>query len=250
MCSLLLLFCRWRERASARDKDLSQSLSGKVTEPALKPRAAHACQSLMGKAKNLLPLFLPKYPSTYVVNTMQRWANSPVTSKSCLLNFQLLASCVWFLNLSNSLTIILLWFFKALFNLFLASWVVGIVFILFASQKKCGLLVSNSWHSVYSLSCVWLFAIPWTTAHQASLSINSRSLLKPMSIELVIPSIQFISVHFSCSVMSDSLWPHEPQHTRPPCPSPTPGVHSNSCPLSRWCHPAISSSVIPFSSCP
>ena len=49
--------------------------------------------------------------------------------------------------------------------------------------------------------------------------------------------------------MSDSLWPHESQHTRPPCPSPTPGVHSNSCPLSRWCHPAISSSVVPFSSC-
>ena len=53
-----------------------------------------------------------------------------------------------------------------------------------------------------------------------------------------------------CSVMSDSLWPHESQHARPPCPSPTPGVHSNSCPSSQWCHPAISSSVIPFSSCP
>ena len=50
--------------------------------------------------------------------------------------------------------------------------------------------------------------------------------------------------------MSNSLWPHEPQHARPPCPSPTPGVYSDSCPLSRWCHPAISSSVVPFSSCP
>ena len=50
--------------------------------------------------------------------------------------------------------------------------------------------------------------------------------------------------------MSDSLWPHESQHARPPCPSPTPGVHPNSCPSSRWCHPAISSSVVPFSSCP
>ena len=49
--------------------------------------------------------------------------------------------------------------------------------------------------------------------------------------------------------MSDFLWPHEPQHTRPPCPSPTPGVYSNPCPLSRWCHPTISSSVFPFS-CP
>ena len=55
---------------------------------------------------------------------------------------------------------------------------------------------------------------------------------------------------FSCSVVSDSLRPLELQHARPPCPSPTPGVHSNSCPSSRWCHPAISSSVIPFSSCP
>ena len=58
------------------------------------------------------------------------------------------------------------------------------------------------------------------------------------------------SVQFSCSVVSDSLWPHELQHARPPCPSPTPGVHSNSRPSSQWCHPAISSSVVPFSSCP
>ena len=49
--------------------------------------------------------------------------------------------------------------------------------------------------------------------------------------------------------MSDSLLPHGPQHARPPCPSPTPGVYPNSCPLSRWCHPTISSSVVPFSSC-
>ena len=60
----------------------------------------------------------------------------------------------------------------------------------------------------------------------------------------------FSSVQFSCSVMSDSLWPHESQHARPPCPLPTPRVHSNSCASSRWCHPAISSSVIPFCSCP
>ena len=62
-------------------------------------------------------------------------------------------------------------------------------------------------------------------------------------------SVQFSSVQFSCSVMSDSLRPDEPQHARPPCPSPAPGVYPNSCPLSRWCHPTISSSVIPFSSC-
>jgi len=58
------------------------------------------------------------------------------------------------------------------------------------------------------------------------------------------------SVQFSRSVVSNSLRPHEPQHTRPLCPLPTPGIHSDSCPSSRWCHPAISSSVIPFSSCP
>ena len=58
------------------------------------------------------------------------------------------------------------------------------------------------------------------------------------------------SVQFSRSVMSDSLQPHESQHARPPCPSPTPRVHSDSRPSSQWCHPAISSSVVPFSSCP
>ena len=59
--------------------------------------------------------------------------------------------------------------------------------------------------------------------------------------------INWSSVH---SVMSDSLRPHELQNARPPCTSPTPGVHSNSCPLSQWCHPTVSSSVVPFSSCP
>ena len=60
----------------------------------------------------------------------------------------------------------------------------------------------------------------------------------------------FSSVQFSHSVMSDSLQPKESQHSRPACPSPTPRVHSNSCPSSRWCHQAISSSVVSFSSCP
>ena len=55
---------------------------------------------------------------------------------------------------------------------------------------------------------------------------------------------------FSHSVVSDSLWPHELQHARPPCPSPTPGVHTNPNPLSQWCHPTISSSVVPFIFCP
>ena len=70
-----------------------------------------------------------------------------------------------------------------------------------------------------------------------------RSLLKKKS------NYSSSSVQFSHSVVSNSLWPHEPQHARAPCPSPTPGVYPNSCPLSQWCHPTISSSVMPFSSC-
>ena len=62
--------------------------------------------------------------------------------------------------------------------------------------------------------------------------------------------MSFSSFQFNPSVVSDSLWPHEPQHARPPCPSPTPRVHPNPCPLSQWCHPTILSSVVPFPSCP
>ena len=72
-----------------------------------------------------------------------------------------------------------------------------------------------------------------------------------LSFELTWKNLQRISsVQFSRSVVSDSLWPHEPQHARPPCPSPTPGAYSNPCPSGRWCHPAISPSVVPFSSAP
>ena len=78
-----------------------------------------------------------------------------------------------------------------------------------------------------------------------SIWLNSTSCMTKTLINMGISSVQF-----SRSVLSDSLWPHGLQHTRPPCPSPTPGVHSNSCPLSSWCHPTISSSVVPFSFCP
>ena len=74
--------------------------------------------------------------------------------------------------------------------------------------------------------------------------------IKKIRIMLSRPVSPQIRSEISRSVVSDSLWPHESQHTRPPCPSPTPGVHSDSCPPSQWCHPAISSSVVPFSSCP
>ena len=77
--------------------------------------------------------------------------------------------------------------------------------------------------------------------------ILTKSAMKNIALVL-----QFSSVQFTCSVVSESLRPHESQHTRPPCPSPSPGIHANSRPLSRWCHPAISSSVLSFSSssCP
>ena len=77
--------------------------------------------------------------------------------------------------------------------------------------------------------------------------LHCRQILYQLSYE---KSNNNFSVQFSRSVMSDSLRPHEPQHARPPCPSPTPGVYWNSCPSSQWCHTTISPSVIPFSSCP
>ena len=67
---------------------------------------------------------------------------------------------------------------------------------------------------------------------------------------LILNTTGLSSVKFSHSVMSDPLWPHEPLHARPPCPSPTPRVHPYPCPLNRWCHPTSSSSIVPFSSCP
>ena len=75
-------------------------------------------------------------------------------------------------------------------------------------------------------------------------------ILRGHCIEFLYCSFSLLSVQFSHSVVSDSSWPYELQHARPPCPSPTPGVHPNPCPSSWWCHPTISSSVVPFSSCP
>ena len=99
----------------------------------------------------------------------------------------------------------------------------------FLEFLSCFRIVSSALWCVYSASrCNFSFCIQRTRHRWV---INSSS--------------QFSSVHFSCSLVSDSLQPHGLQHTRPPCPSPTPRVYSNSCPLSRWCHPAISSSVIP-----
>ena len=91
-------------------------------------------------------------------------------------------------------------------------------------------------------SSVLAWRIPWTGEPGGLPSMGSHRVRHNWS--------DFSSVQFSRSVVSDSSRPHESQHTRPPCPSPTPGVHQDSRPLSQWCHPAISSSVVPFSSCP
>ena len=148
------------------------------------------------------------------------------------------------------------------------------------------------WVVVQSLSSVWLLVTPWTATHQASLSFTiSRSLLKLMSIESVMPSNHFVLCHplfllssifpsirvfydesalcirwpkywhFSISPSNESVLlvtqscptlcdPMDCSMPGFPCPSPTPRVYPNSCPLSQWCHTTISSSVIPFSSCP
>ena len=95
---------------------------------------------------------------------------------------------------------------------------------------------------------------PWNSSGKNT-GVDSHSLLQGIfltqgsNLGLLLPLV-FSSVQFSHSVVSDSLRHHESQHARPSCPSPTLGVHSDSRPLSQWCHPAISSSVIPFSSCP
>ena len=85
-----------------------------------------------------------------------------------------------------------------------------------------------------------------------NLAVKQQSSLARPSLEFIMKKAfeLFSSVQFSHSVMADSLWPHELQHASPPYPSPTPGVHPNPCPLGRWCHPTISSSAVPFSSCP
>ena len=90
----------------------------------------------------------------------------------------------------------------------------------------------------------------WKNTHSAfSTKFSLFGAKKNLNFLSLLPRLPLtLSVQFSRSVMSDSLRPHEPHHTRPPCPSPTPEVHPNPCPLSWWCHPTISSSVIPFSS--
>ena len=82
------------------------------------------------------------------------------------------------------------------------------------------------------------------------LKLEQTTFLGTFNYKVLVSKPLMCSVQFSCSVVSNSLQPHESQHTRFPCPSSSPGVHPDSCPSSQWCHPGISSSVVPFSSCP
>ena len=104
--------------------------------------------------------------------------------------------------------------------------------------KACEILLFGERLKIISVGKVLVFIFPilerWTALFAATSIWNGLT----------------VTVQFSRSVVSYSLRPHESQHARPPCPSPTLRVYPNSCPLSRWCHPAISSSVVPFSSCP
>ena len=79
--------------------------------------------------------------------------------------------------------------------------------------------------------------------------VDQKTWLMHVLLSVLLHQWEFSLVQFSHSVVSGYLRPHELQHSRPPCPSPTPGVHLNPCPLSQWCHPTITSSVVPFSSC-
>ena len=105
---------------------------------------------------------------------------------------------------------------------------------------KPGMLQSMGWQRVgldWATELNWI--TNWTDDNMKIFNINPIIILKRMSVS-----------QFSHSFMSNSLWPQGLQHSRLPCPSPTPGAYSNSCPWSQWCHPPISSSVVPFSSCP
>ena len=108
-----------------------------------------------------------------------------------------------------------------------------------------------------SINCIFWMSFGWLHVLQISSHSVLYHQLNNSDLSLLLPNVLISfaictlvsSVQFSRSVMSDSLQPHGLQHARPLCPSPTPGACSNSCPSSRWCHPTISSSVIPFSSC-
>ena len=111
--------------------------------------------------------------------------------------------------------------------------------------------------TLHLVHCWWEYKLVQSQQNSVNFRKGDEDVMEGMLVgsEVCGPVLKLLaslkySVQFSRSVMSDSLRPHEPQHARPPCPSPTPGVYPDSYPLSQWCHPTISSSVVPFSSCP
>ena len=128
--------------------------------------------------------------------------------------------------------------------------------MLYHLSLQGGPILSQSFFSMEGSLCVVVFKpvdISWNECSPESILGDTGLHLEAFRFEFSLEQKKqnrFQPVQFSCSVLSDSLRPHESQHARPPSPSPTPGVHSDSRPSSQGCHPAISSSVVPFSSCP
>ena len=133
------------------------------------------------------------------------------------------------------------WMFKPAFSLSSFTFIKR----LFSSSSLSATRVVSS---AYLSLLIFLPAVLIPACASSSLAFSCCTLHINYISRVTIHSPDIISVQFSCSVMSDSLRPHGLQHARPPCPSPTPRVYINSCPLSRWCHPTISSSVTRFSS--
>jgi len=131
------------------------------------------------------------------------------------------------------------------FHLFLCTWRLSTL------GGWCGLETSNFYKTISWLKRWKMYRFPfskWLFNEPRFLLFNLSAV--QVTAYYVLKYDNFYYDDQFSSVVSDSLWLHGVQHTRPPCPSPTPGVYSNPCPLSPWCHPTISSSVIPFSSCP
>ena len=108
--------------------------------------------------------------------------------------------------------------------------------------------LKNASHKKKMLAVIWAFRRIVMVVHQRSLTVTNVMIMKKLEILWELPKCDTGTVQFSRSVVSDSLQPHELQHARPPCPSPTSGVHPNPRPSKWWCHPAIASSAVPFSS--
>ena len=111
-----------------------------------------------------------------------------------------------------------------------------------------GLLFVGRFFITFSISVLLIYLLMFSIS--SWFSLGGVYVLKPLTSKSGSPFFHILLFQFSCSAVSDSLRPHEPQHARHPCPSPTPRIHPNPCPLSLRCHPTFSSYVVPFSSCP